>query len=141
MRNRLAAFALASSLAIVPSAAAEPFTVIVNARVQGRSITKETLAQIFLGRIARWGDGRPITAVDLSATSAVRASFSQAVLGLTVVNVRGYWLREISAGRWPPKTRSSDDEVIAFVAASPGGIGYVSGAAALPSTVKAVVVQ
>ena len=141
MRNRLAGLALLASLATVPSAGAEPFTVIVNARVPGRSVSKDTLAQIFLGRIERWGDGRAIAPVDLSATSAVRASFSKVVLGQSVLGVRGHWLRAMSAGQRPPMAYAGDDEVIEFVSKNPGGIGYVSDATALPSTVKTVAVQ
>ena len=141
MRNRLAALVLASSLAVVPAASAAPFTVIVNANVRGKSITRETLAQVFLGRIERWADGRPISPVDLSVTSEVRKSFSQDALGMSVFNVRGQWLRAISAGHMPPLTRATDEEVIAFVAANPGGIGYVAQGAVLPATVKVVGVE
>ena len=141
MRYRLAALVLASSLAVVPSASAAPFTVIVNASVRGKSITRETLTQVFLGRIERWADGRPITPVDLSVTSEVRKTFSQDVLGMTVFHVRGHWLRTLASGHIPPLTRATDEEVIAFVAANPGGIGYVAQGAVLPATVKAVGVE
>jgi ABC-type phosphate transport system substrate-binding protein len=141
MRNRLAAFVVASSLAIVPSAGAAPFTVIVNASVRGKSITRDTLTQVFLGRIERWADGRPISPVDLSVTSEVRKTFSQDVLGMTVFNVRGHWLRALTGGHIPPLTRATDEEVIAFVAANPGGIGYVTQGAMLPPTVKVVAVE
>jgi ABC-type phosphate transport system substrate-binding protein len=141
MRNRLAALIQACSLAIVPSASAAPFTVIVNAGVRGKTITKETLTQVFLGRIERWADGRPISPVDLSVTSEVRKAFSQDALGMSVLNVRGQWLRAISAGHMPPLTRATDEEVIAFVAASAGGIGYVAEGAVLPATVKVIVVE
>jgi ABC-type phosphate transport system substrate-binding protein len=142
MKNRLAALVVASSLAIVPTAiGAVPFTVIVNAGVKGKSISRETLTQVFLGRIDRWSDGRPVTPVDLSATSEVRASFSQAALGMSVFNVRGHWLRALSAGRRPPLTRATDAEVIAFVASNSGGIGYVAEGAVLPDTVRVLVVE
>jgi ABC-type phosphate transport system substrate-binding protein len=143
MRNRCAALVVALSFAgLRPAAAQEPYKVIVNVKVPGYSIPKETLSQIYLGHVERWGDGRPISAVDLSATSGVRASFSQAVLRMPVISVRAHWLQEMmTAGRRPPLARSTDDEVIAFVSARAGGIGYVSTATALPPTVKAVAVQ
>jgi ABC-type phosphate transport system substrate-binding protein len=34
--------------------------------------------------------------------------------------------------------RTTDEEVVAFVRRTPGAIGYVSGGAALPDTVKAI---
>lgn len=142
MRSRAVLFVLTLSLlSLRPAAAQEPFKLIVNARVNGRSIARATLAQIYLGQVERWGDGHPIVPVDLSTTSAVRAAFSQAVLGMSVFNVRGYWLRTMAIGKRPPMARSDDDEVVAFVSARAGAIGYVSDSAVLPATVKTVVVQ
>ena len=41
--------------------------------------------------------------------------------------VANYWQRQIFSGRGtPPPIKESDAEVIAFVAANPGAIGYVS---------------
>jgi ABC-type phosphate transport system substrate-binding protein len=114
------------------------FKVIVNPKVEGRAITRDVLAQIYLGKADRWGDGRPIAAVDLSSTSSVREAFSAAILGMPVVRVKQHWMQFIAAGKRPPLTKQSDEEVIAFVAATPGGIGYVSEAAAVPAGVKPV---
>jgi ABC-type phosphate transport system substrate-binding protein len=142
MRSRAVLFVLMlSALSLRPAGAQEPFKVIVNAKVNGRAIPKGTLAQIYLGQVERWSDGHPIAPVDLSTTSGVRATFSQAVLGMSIFNVRGYWMRTMAIGRRPPMSRSNDEEVIAFVAARSGAIGYVSDGAVLPATVKAVAIE
>jgi ABC-type phosphate transport system substrate-binding protein len=142
MRSKVVLFALTlTALSLRPAAAQESFKVIVNAKVNGRTIPKATLAQIYLGEVERWSDGHPIVPVDLSTTSGVRATFSQAVLGMSVFNVRGYWMRTMGIGRRPPLSRSSDDEVISFVSVRAGGIGYVSDSAVLPATVKAVAIE
>ncbi len=117
------------------------FKVIVNSKVSGRVIPKDVLAQIYLGKVKRWGDGRPIAAVELSSTSPVRESFSGAVLGMPVAGVQRYWMQVLASGVRPPVTRQSDEDVIAFVAGESGGIGYVSEAASVPETVRPVVVQ
>jgi ABC-type phosphate transport system substrate-binding protein len=39
-----------------------------------------------------------------------------------------------------PVVKQSDDEVMTTVAGTPGAVGYVSGEAALPSSVKAVAI-
>jgi len=71
----------------------------------------------------------------------VRESFTKAALEMTVLSVRVYWTRTITAGHFPPPTRTRDEEVVAFVATHPGGIGYVSEQAMLPETVKVVTLQ
>jgi len=121
--------------------AAEPFKVIVNARMTGRAISRQSIAQVFLGRVERWGDGHAIAPVDLSTTSTTRAAFSQAVLDMSVLAVRQYWTRTIASGHFPPPVRTADEDVIAFVAGRPGAIGYVSAEALLPDTVRVVAVQ
>lgn len=118
------------------------FKVIVNPKVAGRAISRTALVQIYLGKARAWGDGHPIAAVDLSSTSPVRAAFSEAILGMPVAGVQAHWLRSINTGgSRPPVTKRADEDVIAFVASEPGGVGYVAEATAVPETVKAVVVQ
>src|SRR5260221_2667872 len=142
MKTRLAAPLVLIALAGPrPAAAADAFKVIVNGKMTGRTVARETLSQVYLGKADRWGDGKPITAVDLSTTSPVRAAFSQTVLGMSVVSVRMYWTRTMVSDHFPPMVRSSDEDVIAFVASRTGAVGYVSADVALPDTVHAVAVQ
>jgi ABC-type phosphate transport system substrate-binding protein len=142
MKSRLAATLVLVALAGPrPAAAADAFKVIVNARMTGRTVSRETLTQVYLGKAERWGDGKPVTAVDLSTTSPVRASFSQTILGMSVVSVRMYWTRTMVSDHFPPMVRSTDEDVIAFVSSRTGSVGYVSADAVLPDTVHAVVVQ
>jgi ABC-type phosphate transport system substrate-binding protein len=139
-RMTLMAAGLALSAAL-GAAATEPapFKLIVNAKSAGRTIGRDAVAQVYLGKAQRWGDGSPIVAVDLSSTSPVRQAFSETVLAMSVEGVKNHWLRLVLSGdRRPPVTKRSDEDVIAFVAAEPGGIGYVSEATPLPTTVRAV---
>jgi ABC-type phosphate transport system substrate-binding protein len=80
--------------------------------------------------------------VDQSGTSPVRSAFSEAVLGMPVATAVQYWQKQMFAANplRPPAVRGSDAEVIAFVAKTQGGVGYVSKAAVLPPEVKAVAV-
>jgi len=124
-----------------PVGAAEGFKVIVNAKLAGAAVPKETVADIYLGRVKRWRDGRPIAAVDLPSGSPVRIVFSATVLRMTLPGVRAHWMPLLATGKRPPLVRPSDEAVTAFVAAQAGGIGYVSESAALPETVKVVTVE
>jgi ABC-type phosphate transport system substrate-binding protein len=142
LRVLIIGLALAASPQAPPSNAHGPFKVIVNAKVSGRTLAKDALAQIYLGNVQRWRDGIPVVAVDLSGTSPVRRAFYEGVLGMSLDAVTLYWLQTISTtGKRPPLTKSSDKEVIASVASKPGGVGYVSYGTPLPETVREVAVQ
>lgn len=117
------------------------FKVIVHPSVAGNAVTKEVLAEIYLGKTLRWRDRSLITPVDQSATSPLRATFSEGVLGMPVFAVQTHWMRQMAAGVRPPTTKPSDAEVIELVASRPGSIGYVSADAALPAGVRAVSLQ
>jgi ABC-type phosphate transport system substrate-binding protein len=64
--------------------------------------------------------------------AAPRIVFDKTVLGKSVAAVETYWQQQIFSGKdVPPPAKGSDDDVIAFVKATPGGIGYVSAGAAV----------
>jgi ABC-type phosphate transport system substrate-binding protein len=121
------------------------FKVIVGASSPISELKREEVARIFLKKLTRLKDGQEIAPVDQSARAPVRAAFSQGVLsveGLAKISaVENYWRQQIYSGRGtPPPVKTSDDEVRRFVAATPGGIGYVSEGADLTG-VKAVRVE
>jgi ABC-type phosphate transport system substrate-binding protein len=74
------------------------FKVIVHPNVKGTNISRAVLAQVFLGKVERWGNGVPITPVDLSAMSPVRAAFSETMLGMPTGAVRRYWEQRLMSG-------------------------------------------
>jgi ABC-type phosphate transport system substrate-binding protein len=137
----LASLVVAGGLNASAGDAPAPFKVIVNSNVAGQALTREVLVQIYLGKVERWGDRSVIVAVDLSSTSTVRQAFSERALGMPVEAVQRLWMRKIADGKRPPISKPSDQEVIAFVAAEPGGIGYVSSTAQVPPTVRELPVQ
>ena len=116
--------------------AASAFRVIVHPQVKGSEIPRSVLSAIFLKQVMKWGDGQPVAPVDQSVQSAVRRRFSNDVLRQGLVQVQVYWQRRITAGQVPPPVKTSDEEVVAFVASTPGAIGYVSSATPLPDTVR-----
>jgi len=119
-----------------------PFKIIVNPGVKGASISKDVLAQVFLGRVERWGNGTRITPIDLSALSPVRAAFSEAMLGMPTTAVRRYWeQRLVSGGGRPPIVKTSEEAMISAVASEEGAIGYLPEATPVPETVRVILVQ
>ena len=145
MRKALFAVTGLVLLLAVPGAEADgpaAFKVIVNPGVKGTAIRKDVLAQVFLGRVERWGNGTRITPIDLSAMSSVRGIFSEAVLGMPTNAVRRYWEdRLVAGGHRPPMVKTSEEAMIAAVAAEEGAIGYLPEATPIPETVRVILVQ
>ena len=126
-------------LAVHTSAdAARPYQVIVHREVKGTRIPRPILSSIFLKQAPNWGDGSPILPVDQSLQSAVRRSFSDDILSQGVIQVQVYWQRRMSKGVTPPPVKGSDDEVVRYVASTPGAIGYVTATTPLPESVKLI---
>lgn len=135
----IAVAVLAVSAAPVASADAT-FRVIVHPQVKGSQIPRAALTSIFLKQAPRWGDGSSVLPVDQSVRSSVRKAFSSDVLQQGLVEVQVYWQRKMASGVVPPPVRTSDEEIVSFVASTPGAIGYVSSSAPLPDSVREVAI-
>jgi ABC-type phosphate transport system substrate-binding protein len=116
------------------------YRVIVHPGVKGSQIPRATLSSIFLKQAPRWGDGSLVQPVDQSMRSPVRQSFAADVLQRPLVELQMFWSRRMATGVTPPPVKQTDEEVVAFVAATPGSIGYVSPVAALPDSVRLITI-
>ena len=130
--------------AFAPPPDPRTFQVIVSTENPANSIKKQDLAQFFLKKKSRWSDGREVLPVDQTARSPVRGAFTRSVLAAEgmehLSEVESFWLQQVYSGRGtPPPIKSSDKDVVAFVQANPGAIGYVS-AAATPGSVKVLTI-
>jgi ABC-type phosphate transport system substrate-binding protein len=132
----LALAALGGSLPVV--GADQTFKVIVHPDVQGNQIPREVLSSIFLRDVLRWGDGHAVRPVDQSMRSPVRELFTQQVLAKRVEGMAYFWAEKIQKGITPPPVKSSDADVIQYVASTEGAIGYVSASTPVPASVKAL---
>jgi ABC-type phosphate transport system substrate-binding protein len=138
MRIAVAALLMSAALGVAGSRAAdEPsYVVIVAEGNPVSSIKRQELARFFLKKTGRWSDGHGVIPVDQSAGSPVRAAFTRAVLAVEgmgqISAVQNFWLQQVYSGRSsPPAVKASDPEIVAFVAANPGAIGYVAAASAM----------
>ena len=114
-----------------------PFVVIVNAANPVTTLAKADASRLFLKRTIVWKHGGKVMPIDLGEGSPARKAFSVAVLGKDVPAVKGYWQQLIFTGKGiPPIEKSTEAEVVAYVAANPTAIGYVSPAASAGAGVK-----
>ena len=125
-------FVLAALLATAGAASAgEGFKVVVHKDNPLPGLAKSKIALMFMKMSTKWENGAAVDPVDLQAASPVRAAFTTAVHKRDVDAIKTAWQRAVFAGRGePPPEKATDEEVIAFVASHPGGIGYVSETAA-----------
>ena len=113
--------------------------IIVNPDVQS-AVLKADLRRIYLNRKKRWPSGRGIETATL-ADGPLHRMFLEAYVGKSAAQFKTYWKRVIFTGKGsPPRTFESEGELIAFVAETPGAIGYVSKGAALDG-VRVVAVE
>jgi ABC-type phosphate transport system substrate-binding protein len=125
-----------------PAGAAEPFVVIVNAGNPVSTVAGDQLSSLFLKKVTQWSGGLPALPVDLGADSPVRDSFSRQVHHKGTSAVKAYWQQMIFSGREvPPPEKASAREVVAFVSANRGGVGYVPAGTPLGDGVKTVDVK
>ena len=123
-----------------PAVADQGFLIVVHSDVKGGQIPREALSLIFLKKAPRWGDGSSVAPVDQSLRSQVRSEFSKKILGEPIVGVQSFWHKQMASGVAPPPVKSSDEEVLSYVASTPGAIGYVSSGVSLPSGVRTIIV-
>jgi ABC-type phosphate transport system substrate-binding protein len=129
--TRILATLLTLVAAAVPLRAQEAYKVVVNPATAVPSLSKAEVARLFLKQDTRWKDGKPAAIIDQAPASPVRHDFSRDVLGKEVASVTSYWQQQVFSGRAsPPVVKPNDADVVAFVASTPGAIGYVSAGAA-----------
>jgi ABC-type phosphate transport system substrate-binding protein len=135
-----ATLVLAAALAAATLGAQEAvYKVIVNSANPATSLKRELVAQLFMSRKLSWSHGPAVDPVDQSMTSPTREAFSREILGMPTLGVQNYWRKRLLETReYPPPVKVNDAEVIANVAKSPGGVGYVAVGTPLPATVKVV---
>ncbi len=119
----------------------QEFQIIAHPTVQGTKISRANLSALFTGRTSRWGDKAEARPVDQSARAPVRRAFTAAIIGLSLGELQLYWQKRVATDHvFPPPTKSSDQEVLGYVASHEGAIGYVGPDTVIPETVKVLAV-
>jgi ABC-type phosphate transport system substrate-binding protein len=140
MRRTIASLlVLAASLA--PAAYAAGPKVVVNAANPGGSMSRTEVSALFLKKTTHWADGSPVVAVDQVDSSAVHTEFCELIHRKNAAAIRSFWQQQIFSGRdVPPVEKKNDGEVLDYVRANRGAVGYVSESAST-SGVKVVEVH
>ena len=126
-----AAAALCAS-AFVSTAALAEVVVVVNPKAAESTMTKEQVAQFFLGKSSS------MTPVDQSESAPIRAEFYKKVADKDAAQAKALWSKLVFTGKATmPKEVADNAAVKAAVAANPKAIGYID-KSAVDGSVKVV---
>ncbi|MBU0519532.1 phosphate ABC transporter substrate-binding protein [bacterium] len=107
----------------LPAEAAD-YVIIANNSVSQDSLDHTVLRNIYLGKRTVWPNGDDIIPVMLQS-GTLREEFLRTVLKKSDYQFESYWKQMIFTGKGIPlKNFETLDELVRFVAETPGAIGY-----------------
>lgn len=113
-------------LMILPAMTAHAAEIIVHATVPMKHISRSTLRAIFAMRMLKWPDGQPISVFVLNDEEPAHAEFCKENLGIYPYQLRDAWDRLVYTGiGQAPQRVTSLEEMKAWIAKTPGAIGYL----------------
>jgi ABC-type phosphate transport system substrate-binding protein len=99
---------------------------VVSARSTVATLTRDQVADIFLGKASRFPDGSPAVPIDQAEGSAARDEFYFKFAGKSPAQVKAHWSKIIFTGRGqPPREVASSTEAKKRIAENPSAIGYI----------------
>ena len=130
--NKLMSALLAAAAVSACAPALAEVVVVVNPKAAESSMTKDQVAQFFLGKSSA------MTPVDQSESAPVRAEFYKKVTDKDASQAKALWAKLVFTGKATmPKEVGNSAAVKAAVAANPKAIGYID-KASVDASVKVV---
>ena len=131
MHNISLSFVLAAILGVALPARAE-LVVVVNPNAPVASLTKEEVAQYFLGKSSA------LTPIDQPESAPIRAEFYKKVADKDLSQAKALWSKLVFTGKATmPREADGSAGVKKAVAANPKAIGYID-RSAVDATVKVI---
>jgi ABC-type phosphate transport system substrate-binding protein len=114
------------ALLALPLAAVAGVVVVVNPKSGVERLSRDDVINIFMGRYRKLPSGQAAIPVDLPAAESVKAEFYHLLVGKDMDQIAAYWSRLVFTGRTaPPRQAESVENLIAYIAANPGAVGYL----------------
>ena len=127
-RTTAIALLLCGTLLSAPAVADDPDGVrlIAHPDVPDTACSEDNAQRIFLGKKTSWEDGLRIVPVMLK-DGETHEIFVEEILDRSVAKFEIYWKQAVFTGRGiPPRAFDSESALMAYVAGTPGAVGYVS---------------
>jgi len=108
-------------------AAGDPIVIIVNATNPVDNLAVGELKKLFMSDRSKWDTGKSVAPVMVTAGAPERTALLKVVCGMSDGDFSKYFLQAAFTGKsaTPPKEVGGAASVKAFVASSPGAIGFV----------------
>ncbi|SCW68717.1 hypothetical protein SAMN03159488_00922 [Pseudomonas sp. NFIX10] len=136
---RLIGFAMAGLALCAASVAVKAdVVVVVAASSPVKTLARNQVADIFLGKASRFPSGGQAIPIDQTEDSPTRDEFYTTFTGKSAAQLKAHWSKIIFTGRGqPPQAVSSGAEVKKRIAENPDTIGYIE-ARELDGSVRAL---
>lgn len=119
--------ALVLWFAFVLPATADTLVVVAGAHSPINQLSREQVADIYLGRVTTLPGGTSALPLDLPASSPERDNFYNQIAGKSAAQIKIYWARMSFTGKGtPPKQIPSSDQIKKYANSKPGAIAYLS---------------
>lgn len=127
------------TLLVIPLFLTGAETVIISAKNSTAALSDDEMSDLFLGAKTTWGDGAKVVVAVLKGGSSHDALLK--FLGKNPSQFNTCWKRVIFTGKGSmPQQFDHEDELVAFVAKTPGAIAFVD-AGKVKDGVKALAVK
>jgi len=111
---------------------------VANPDVPVDAISLDDAARLYLGALSRLGNVRVV--LTTQAEGAAHEEFLRLLLRRTPTQFRNHWFRVVFSGHGAlPRSLRTEQEVVDFVARTPGAVGYVT-TATPPGATKALLI-
>lgn len=116
----------ACALILCTGMARAEIVVVVSSGSDVEELSRGQVADIFLGKTARFPNGRRVVPVDQPEDSAARDAFYAKFTGKSPDQIKTHWAKIIFTGRGdPPKTAANGIEARKLVLKNPNAISYM----------------
>lgn len=124
--NRVGLAVTLLALSLGCDAAVAGVVAVVSARSPVTALSKNQIADIFLGKTGLFPDGEHVIPIDQAEGSAERDEFYARVTGKSPAQIKAHWSKIIFTGRGqPPREASNSIEVKKKLIENPNAIGYI----------------
>jgi ABC-type phosphate transport system substrate-binding protein len=128
------------ALSLLSTVAGAEVAVVVHPS-NSATMSADDVQRLFLGKLKSFPGGGDANPVNLKEGQSTREQFNQGVLGKSESQLKAYWSQLVFTGKGtPPKELDNDDAIKAYVASTPGGIGYID-ASKVDGSVKVILKQ
>ncbi len=126
-------------LSLSTDVASADVVAVMSAKSSVGTLSKNQVADLFLGRTPRFPDGTRAVPIDQEEGSPARAEFYATFAGKSPAQLKAHWSKIIFTGRGkPPQTVANSLAARKLIAANPQAISYIE-RSAVDSSVKVLI--